>query len=139
MRRRGRARWHESPSSWALSKSLRTDLALDALEMGAWTRHREGHDVTGVTHHSDEGVRRSQRPRRALGCNPKGDLASSASGAAACTPGRAGDDGAAGGGRQPARSSSLPRFGPSDVDARRDNGERAGGHHRACGRQGAKS
>jgi putative transposase len=41
---------------WQLSKSLRTDLALDALEMGIWTRTRAGHDVAGVTHHSDKGV-----------------------------------------------------------------------------------
>ncbi len=41
---------------WQLSKSLRTDLALDALEMGIWTRRRDGHDVTGLTHHSDKGV-----------------------------------------------------------------------------------
>jgi len=41
---------------WQLSKSLRTDLALDALEMGIWTRRHTGHDVTGLTHHSDKGV-----------------------------------------------------------------------------------
>jgi len=41
---------------WQLSTSLRTDLALDALEMGIWTRQREGHDVAGLTHHSDKGV-----------------------------------------------------------------------------------
>ena len=41
---------------WQLSKSLRTDLALDALEMGIWTRQRQGRDVAGVTHHSDKGV-----------------------------------------------------------------------------------
>ncbi|MDT0167411.1 IS3 family transposase [Actinotalea sp. AC32] len=41
---------------WQVSKSLRTDLALDALEMGIWTRQREGRDVTGLTHHSDKGV-----------------------------------------------------------------------------------
>ena len=41
---------------WQVSKSLRTDLALDALEMGLWTRQRDGHDVTGLTHHSDKGV-----------------------------------------------------------------------------------
>ena len=41
---------------WQLSTSLRTDLALDALEMGIWTRQRDGHDVAGVTHHSDKGV-----------------------------------------------------------------------------------
>jgi putative transposase len=41
---------------WQLSKSLRTDLALDALEMGLWTRRRAGHDVGGLIHHSDKGV-----------------------------------------------------------------------------------
>jgi transposase InsO family protein len=35
---------------------LRTDLALDALDMGLWARQRAGHDVTGLTHHSDRGV-----------------------------------------------------------------------------------
>ena len=32
---------------WQLSRSLRTDLALDALEMGLWTRRLAGRDVTG--------------------------------------------------------------------------------------------
>ncbi|WP_412867401.1 IS3 family transposase, partial [Cellulomonas sp. 179-A 9B4 NHS] len=41
---------------WQLSTSLRTDLALDALEMAIWTRRREGRDVSGLTHHSDKGV-----------------------------------------------------------------------------------
>jgi putative transposase len=41
---------------WQLSKSLRTDLALDALEMGLWTRRRAGRDVGGLIHHSDKGV-----------------------------------------------------------------------------------
>jgi putative transposase len=41
---------------WQLSRSLRTDLALDALEMGIWTRRRTGQDVTGLVHHSDKGV-----------------------------------------------------------------------------------
>jgi hypothetical protein len=41
---------------WQLSTSLRTDLALDALEMGIWTRERAGRDVAGMTHHSDKGV-----------------------------------------------------------------------------------
>src|SRR5687767_2939822 len=40
---------------WQLSRSLRTDLALDALEMGIWSRRRDGHDVTGLIHHSDKG------------------------------------------------------------------------------------
>jgi putative transposase len=41
---------------WQLSRSLRTDLALDALEMGLWTRAHAGHDTTGVIAHSDKGV-----------------------------------------------------------------------------------
>jgi putative transposase len=51
---------------WQLSKSLRTDLALDALEMGIWTRRRSGRDLGGLIHHSDKGsqyvaVRYTQR------------------------------------------------------------------------------
>jgi len=41
---------------WQVSKSLRTDLALDALEMGLWTRAHAGQDTTGVIAHSDKGV-----------------------------------------------------------------------------------
>jgi putative transposase len=41
---------------WQISTSLRTDLALDALEMGLWTRRRDGHDTTALIHHSDRGV-----------------------------------------------------------------------------------
>jgi putative transposase len=41
---------------WQLSRSLRTDLALDALEMGIWTRRRAGRDLSGLIHHSDKGV-----------------------------------------------------------------------------------
>ena len=41
---------------WQVSTSLRTDLALDALDMGLWTRQRTGQDVTGLVHHSDRGV-----------------------------------------------------------------------------------
>jgi len=41
---------------WQVSTSLRTDLALDALDMGIWTRQRAGQDVTGLVHHSDRGV-----------------------------------------------------------------------------------
>jgi putative transposase len=41
---------------WQVSTSLRTDLALDALDMGLWSRRRAGHDLTGLTHHSDRGV-----------------------------------------------------------------------------------
>lgn len=41
---------------WQVSTSLRTDLALDALEMGLWDRRRAGHDTDGLIHHSDKGV-----------------------------------------------------------------------------------
>lgn len=41
---------------WQVSTSLRTDLALDALQMGLWTRRRDGHDTTELVHHSDRGV-----------------------------------------------------------------------------------
>ncbi len=41
---------------WQVSTSLRTDLALDALDMGLWARQRAGQDVTGLVHHSDRGV-----------------------------------------------------------------------------------
>ena len=41
---------------WRVSGSLRTNLALDALEQGIWTRQQQGHDVTGLVHHSDRGV-----------------------------------------------------------------------------------
>ncbi|TCM42796.1 integrase-like protein [Kribbella sp. VKM Ac-2568] len=39
-----------------MSTSLRTDLTLDALDMGLWSRQRAGQDVTDLTHHSDRGV-----------------------------------------------------------------------------------
>jgi putative transposase len=38
---------------WRVSTSLRTDLALDALEMGIWSRR--GGDLDGLVHHSDRG------------------------------------------------------------------------------------
>jgi putative transposase len=41
---------------WQVSLSLHTDLALDALQMGIWTRQRAGHDLAGLVHHSDRGV-----------------------------------------------------------------------------------
>jgi putative transposase len=41
---------------WQLSTSLRTDLALDALNMGLWTRQHAGHDTNQLVHHSDRGV-----------------------------------------------------------------------------------
>jgi putative transposase len=36
---------------WQVSQSLRTDLALDALEMALWARRTQ--EVTGLIHHSD--------------------------------------------------------------------------------------
>src|SRR5699024_4074980 len=41
---------------WKVSRSLHTDLALDALQMAIWTRQRAGHDLAGLVHHSDSGV-----------------------------------------------------------------------------------
>lgn len=41
---------------WQVSTSVRTDLALDALDMGLWERQRTGQNVAGLTHHSDRGV-----------------------------------------------------------------------------------
>lgn len=41
---------------WQVSRSLRSDLALDALEMAMWNRRRAGHDLDGLVHHSDLGV-----------------------------------------------------------------------------------
>ena len=41
---------------WRASTSLRTDLALDALEQGLWTRARDERKVSGLVHHSDRGV-----------------------------------------------------------------------------------
>jgi putative transposase len=39
---------------WQTSRSLRTDLALDALEMALWRREHDG--LEGLVHHSDRGV-----------------------------------------------------------------------------------
>ena len=41
---------------WQTSTNMRTDLALDALDMGLWARARAGQDVGGLVHHSDRGV-----------------------------------------------------------------------------------
>lgn len=51
---------------WQASKSLRSDLAIDALEMAVFTRTRAGADLDGLVHHSDRGsqylsIRYSQR------------------------------------------------------------------------------
>jgi putative transposase len=41
---------------WQLFRSLRTDLALDALEMGIWTRRQAGRDVTWADSSLGQGV-----------------------------------------------------------------------------------
>jgi putative transposase len=41
---------------WQASRSLRSDLAIDALEMAVFNRRRGGADLTQLTHHSDRGV-----------------------------------------------------------------------------------
>ena len=41
---------------WQASRSLRSDLAIDALEMAVFNRQRAGHDLSRVVHHSDRGV-----------------------------------------------------------------------------------
>lgn len=41
---------------WQASRSLRSDLALDALEMAMFNRRRAGDDLDGLVHHSDRGV-----------------------------------------------------------------------------------
>jgi putative transposase len=41
---------------WQASRSLRSDLAIDALEMAIHNRRRAGADLSQLTHHSDRGV-----------------------------------------------------------------------------------
>jgi putative transposase len=41
---------------WQASRSLRADLAIDALEMAVHNRRRQGADLDGLIHHSDRGV-----------------------------------------------------------------------------------
>jgi hypothetical protein len=41
---------------WQASRSLRSDLAIDALEMAVFNRRRAGADLTALVHHSDRGV-----------------------------------------------------------------------------------
>jgi putative transposase len=48
--------WVYVAFGWQASKSLRSDLAIDALEMAIWQRQRAGRDMTGLVHHSDMGV-----------------------------------------------------------------------------------
>jgi len=41
---------------WQASRSLRSDLAIDALEMAIWNRQRFGVSLDELVHHSDRGV-----------------------------------------------------------------------------------
>ena len=41
---------------WQASRSLRSDLAIDALEMAVWNRQRAGRDLDQLIHHSDRDV-----------------------------------------------------------------------------------
>lgn len=41
---------------WQASRSLRSDLAIDALEMAVFNRQRAGADLSALVHHSDRGV-----------------------------------------------------------------------------------
>jgi putative transposase len=41
---------------WHASRSLKTDLALHALEQAIWDRARTGVALDGLVHHSDRGV-----------------------------------------------------------------------------------
>ena len=41
---------------WQASRSMKTDLALNALEQAIWDRTRDGADLGGLVHHSDRGV-----------------------------------------------------------------------------------
>ena len=41
---------------WQASRSLRSDLAIDALEMAVFNRRRQGADLSALIHHSDRGV-----------------------------------------------------------------------------------
>lgn len=53
---------------WQTSTRMYTDLALDALHMGIYTRRKTGADLSGLIHHSDRGVQyRALRYAQALG------------------------------------------------------------------------
>jgi putative transposase len=41
---------------WQASRSLRADLAIDALEMAIFNRKQQGADLSQLIHHSDRGV-----------------------------------------------------------------------------------
>jgi putative transposase len=41
---------------WQASRSLRSDMALDALEQAIWARSQTGQKLENLVHHSDRGV-----------------------------------------------------------------------------------
>ena len=60
---------------WHTSDSLKTDLALDALEMAVYQRKRDGMDLSGLIDHCDRGVqyRAGRLPGGGLGGIQGGD------------------------------------------------------------------
>ncbi|MCX6405633.1 IS3 family transposase [Nocardioides sp.] len=109
---------------WHVSTSLRTDLALDALDMGMWTRQRAGQDVTGLAHHSDRGVQGEfNRSSQHLMITEVFDGSSSA-GVRSCGP--ASD-------AVPGSSSTAPA-GRAGVLAADRGGHEQRGRRRRCGR-----
>jgi len=69
---------------WNASRSLRSDLALNALEQAIWERQRSGQDLDGLVHHSDS---ETEPASRSWGPDPHSDrpirmLVPAASGAA---------------------------------------------------------
>jgi putative transposase len=74
---------------WQLSNSLRSDLAIDALEMAIWNRIRQGQVLDVLIHHSDRGVQAAYRGR-ARGSAESGSTGSRAPASPAPPPGVAG-------------------------------------------------
>jgi putative transposase len=69
------ARRSSGERSGQMATSLRTDLALDALNMGLWTRARDGHDTSALVHHFHRGqlaVRYTERFAEAGAVAPVG-------------------------------------------------------------------
>ncbi len=56
---------------WQLSTSLRTKLALDALNMRLWTRRHDGHDTSDLIHHSDRLNQVSASPSATPNASPR--------------------------------------------------------------------
>jgi putative transposase len=76
---------------WQASRSLRTDLALDALEMALWSRRTQ--ELAGLIHHSDRGVQpgfkgSSQRRLPDVRIGNRSGLRPASSTRASCAAGR---------------------------------------------------